>query len=89
LTARQTEAEFIRSQIADLRSRLCELEPYPTREQVKEAIRAQESGSTLKAYAYAHHLNRQALYRAVFARRTWLWRVKEFGPGPHRAGPEP
>ncbi len=86
---RETEAEWLRSEIARLRARLGELEPPPTREQVKEALHAQDGGSTLKEYARTHHLALGALYRAAFERRLWERRVKEYGPGPHRAGPEP
>lgn len=89
MSPRQTEAEVIRSQIADLRARLRELEPAPTREQVKGALRAQDAGSTLKEYARTHHLDLGALYRAASERRRWERRVREFGPGLQQAGPEP
>lgn len=87
MNPRQTEAEFIRSQIAVLRARLRELEPPPTGEQVKAAIRAQKSGSTLKEYAKSHALDLKALYRATFERQRWEWRVKKYGR--EEAGPEP
>jgi hypothetical protein len=83
------EGEWLRCQIACLRARTCELQPTPTREQVKEALRAQKAGSTLRG-AHPNTLPRpRALYRAANERRRWEWRVKEFGPDPHRAGPEP
>jgi hypothetical protein len=86
---RESEVKWLRSEIAHLRVRLRELEPPPTSEQVKEALRAQDAGSTLKEYARSHRLNYQALCLATAERRRWEWRVKEYGPGPHRAGPEP
>ncbi len=89
MTPGPTEAEFIRSQIGVLRARLRELEPLPTREQVKAAMRAQDAGSTLKEYARVYGLDLKALYRAAFDRRLWERRVREFGPGLHQAGPEP
>jgi len=86
---RESEVEWLRSEIARLRAHLRELEPPPTREQVKEALRTQDAGSTLKEYARAHGLGLKALYRAAFERRRWERRVKEYGAGPTRAGLEP
>jgi len=81
------DAELVRAQIAGLRAHLRELEPPPTREQVKEALRAQDGGWTLKEYARIHRLDLRALYRAASERRRWEWRLKERGPSPW--DPEP
>jgi len=59
----------IRARLKELRAELRRIEPYPTPEQVEEALRYQDAGATLKWYARKRGLNLKVLCQRAFYRR--------------------